>query len=117
MVALERAGIAVERYFAYEIEQNAIEVSRKNYPEIVQCGDVMTADFRQYKGIDLLIGGSPCTNWSCNKNHNAKVKKETKVNDGIGWNIKKFYETIARIISEREQVKVTVQVREKEAAA
>lgn len=32
-------------------------------------------------------------------------------------NIKKFYETIARIISEREQVKVTVQVREKEAAA
>lgn len=46
MVALERAGIAVERYFAYEIEQNAIEVSRKNYPEIVQCGDVMTADFR-----------------------------------------------------------------------
>lgn len=87
MVALERAGIAVERYFAYEIEQNAIEVSRKNYPEIVQCGDVMTADFRQYKGIDLLIGGSPCTNWSCNKNHNAKVKKETKVNDGIGWTL------------------------------
>ena len=32
-------------------------------------------------------------------------------------NIKKFYETIARMISEREQVKVTVQVREKEAAA
>lgn len=32
-------------------------------------------------------------------------------------NIKKFYETIARIISEREQAKVTVQVREKEAAA
>ena len=32
-------------------------------------------------------------------------------------NIKKFYETIARIISEREQVKVTVQVREKEAVS
>ncbi len=32
-------------------------------------------------------------------------------------NIKKFYETIARIISEREQIKVTVKVREKETAA
>lgn len=32
-------------------------------------------------------------------------------------NIKKFYETIARIISEREKVKVTVQVKKKETAA
>lgn len=32
-------------------------------------------------------------------------------------NIKKLYETIARIISEREQVKVTVQVKKKETAA
>jgi len=32
-------------------------------------------------------------------------------------NIKRFFETIARIISEREQVKVTVTVREKGAAA
>lgn len=31
-------------------------------------------------------------------------------------NIKKFFETIARIISEREQVRVTVQVSKKEAA-
>lgn len=32
-------------------------------------------------------------------------------------NIRKFYETIARIISEREQVKVAVKVRRKDAAA
>lgn len=32
-------------------------------------------------------------------------------------NIRKFYETIARIISEREQVKVTVKVKVKDAAA
>lgn len=85
MVALERAGVAVEKYFAYEIEPSAIAVSKKNYPEIMQCGDVVSADFSQYKGIDILIGGSPCTNWSCNKNHNAKVKKETRVNEGMGW--------------------------------
>lgn len=88
MVAFERAEIQVDKYYAYEIEPSAIKVSKKNYPDIVQCGDVTVADFKQYKGsIDIVIGGSPCTNWSCSKNHNAKVKKETKVNEGIGWSL------------------------------
>jgi DNA (cytosine-5)-methyltransferase 3A len=60
MVALERAGIDVERYVAYEIDKYAIQISKKNYPQIERCGDVTTADFTQYKGFDLLIGGSPC---------------------------------------------------------
>lgn len=63
-VALERAGIPVERYVAYEIEPNAIKISRKNYPQIEHCGDVTTADFTQYRGFDLLIGGSPCQSLS-----------------------------------------------------
>ena len=60
MVALERAGIPVERYVAYEIDKYAIQISKKNYPQIEHCGDVTTADFTKYKGFDLLIGGSPC---------------------------------------------------------
>lgn len=64
MVALERAGIQVDRYVAYEIEKNAIQISHKNYPQIEHCGDVNTADFRQYRGFDLLIGGSPCQSLS-----------------------------------------------------
>ena len=64
MVALERAGIPVERYVAYEIEPNAIKISEKNYPMIEHCGDVTTADFTQYQGFDLLIGGSPCQSLS-----------------------------------------------------
>ena len=64
MVALERAGIPVERYVAYEIEPSAIKVSKKNYPEIEHCGDVTTADFTKYQGFDLLIGGSPCQSLS-----------------------------------------------------
>lgn len=67
MVALERAGIPVERYVAYEIEPNAIKISQKNYPQIEQCGDVTTADFTQYQGFDLLIGGSPCQDLSMYK--------------------------------------------------
>ena len=64
MVALERAGIPVERYVAYEIEPNAIKISKKNYPQIEHCGDVTTADFTLYNGFDLLIGGSPCQSLS-----------------------------------------------------
>lgn len=64
MVALERAKIPIERYVAYEIDENAIKISKKNYPQIEHCGDVTTADFTQYKDFDLLIGGSPCQSLS-----------------------------------------------------
>ena len=64
MVSLERAGIPVEEYVAYEINQHAIKISKKNYPQIKQCGDVTKADFTQYKGFDLLIAGSPCQGFS-----------------------------------------------------
>lgn len=64
MVALERAGVPVERYVAYEIEPNAIKISEKNYPQIEHCGDVTKADFTQYKDFDILIGGSPCQSLS-----------------------------------------------------
>lgn len=67
MVALERAGIHVSRYVAYEIDQYAIKASAANYPQIEQCGDVTTADFTQYEGFDLLIGGSPCQDLSLYK--------------------------------------------------
>ena len=71
MVALERAGIPVERYVAYEIEPNAIKISKKNYPQIEHCGDVTKADFTQYEGFDMVIGGSPCQDIS-NMNINGK---------------------------------------------
>ncbi len=65
-LALERAGIPVERYFASEIEPNAIKISQKNYPDIIQLGDICkwktwNIDWGQ---IDLLIGGSPCQGFS-----------------------------------------------------
>ena len=63
-VALERAGIQVEEYVAYEIDKSAIQISKKNYPEIVQRGDVTKADFTEFKGFDLVMGGSPCQGFS-----------------------------------------------------
>ena len=71
MVALERAGIPVEKYVAYEVDKYAIQTSNKNYPQIEHCGDVTVADFTQHKGTDLLIGGSPCQGFSyCGKQLN-----------------------------------------------
>lgn len=63
-VAFDRAGIPVEAYHAYEIDEYAIQASRKNWPDIQHKGDVMTADFSQYRDFDILIGGSPCQSLS-----------------------------------------------------
>lgn len=72
MVALERAGIKVDRYVAYEIEKNAIKVSQRNYPQIEHCGDVTVADFTQYRGFDAVIAGSPCQSFSITTSKNRK---------------------------------------------
>lgn len=63
-VALERAGISASRYVAFEIDQNAINCSNWNYPDIEQRGDVEGVDFTEFKGFDIVMGGSPCTNLS-----------------------------------------------------
>lgn len=64
-VALERAGIEIENYYASEIDKYAIKISEKNHPNIIQIGDVTKIDFLKYTGkIDLLMGGSPCQDLS-----------------------------------------------------
>lgn len=63
-VALDRAGISTEEYRAWEIEPNAIKISRNNWPGVIQMGDVTAADFTRYRGADLLLGGSPCQGFS-----------------------------------------------------
>ena len=82
MVALERANIPVERYVAYEIEEDAIKVSKHNYPQIEHKGDVFAAEYKEGE-FDLLIGGSPCTYWSIAK---TGGKRETTSN-GIGFDL------------------------------
>lgn len=80
-VALERAGIKVDNYFAAEIDKYAIQVTMKNYPNTIQLGDVRNIDYNNYPKIDLVIGGSPCTYWS-----SAKKNRET-TSDGEGFKL------------------------------
>ena len=63
-VALDRAGLPVTSYHAWEIEKHAIQISKNNHPDIEHHGDVTATDFSQYRGCDLLMGGSPCQGFS-----------------------------------------------------
>ena len=80
-LALERAGLPVECYDAFEIDKYAVTVSKRNYPDIVHHGNVFDGDFTKFKGYDLLLGGSPCTYWSI-----AKKGRET-TSDGMGFKL------------------------------
>lgn len=59
-IALNRAGIKYDNYFASEVDKHAIKVTQHNYPDTVQLGDVAQVTAEQLPKIDLLIGGSPC---------------------------------------------------------
>ena len=63
-IALERSGIKVSNYFSSEIDKHAIQVTQDNYPNTVQLGSVVELDTKSLPKIDLLIGGSPCQNFS-----------------------------------------------------
>lgn len=65
-IALERAGIKVDKYYASEIDKPAQAVSRYKYPDIIRLGDVTEWPNWgiDWGSIDLLIGGSPCQGFS-----------------------------------------------------
>jgi len=63
-VALERAGINVNKYYASEIDKYAIQIAQKNYPDTIQLGDITNWESWSLPRIDLVIGGSPCQGFS-----------------------------------------------------
>jgi len=64
MLALDRLGIKVDKYYASEIDKYAMQVSAANYPEIIQVGDITKLDLSTLPKIDLVMGGSPCQGFS-----------------------------------------------------
>ena len=69
-LALDRLGVKVD-YYASEVDKYAIQVSQKNYPDIVQMGSVEDIcryeDMYDWRDTDLLVGGSPCQDLSIAK--------------------------------------------------
>ena len=63
-IALDKLGIKVDNYFASEIKPHAIKVAQDNYPNTKQVGDITKLNGYDLPKIDLLIGGSPCQDFS-----------------------------------------------------
>jgi len=65
-IALEKAGVDVTNYFSSEIKDYAIKVADINYPQDTpnRLGDITKINGKDLPKIDLLIGGSPCQDFS-----------------------------------------------------
>lgn len=65
-IALDKAGLHVDSYYASEIDKHAVKVSKANYPDILHFGDI--ENWRDWPviwaSIDLIIAGSPCQGFS-----------------------------------------------------
>lgn len=92
-IALERAGIPVEHYFASEIKDIAIKVTMENYPDTIQIGDVNKIHYKNgilhtpngdfETDIDLVIFGSPCQTFSVAMKAELRVGLENKKKSGL----------------------------------
>lgn len=89
-IALERLGMPVENYYASEIDKYAIEIAKKNYPNTKHIGSVIDVKGEDLPQIDLLIGGSPCQDFSSLKFERKELQGEKS---------KLFYEYL-RILKE-----------------
>lgn len=87
-IALNKAGIEYENYFASEIDKFAIKVTQHNYPDTKQIGDITKVKGEDLPKIDLIMGGSPCQSFS-------------RAGDGSGFDGKsKLFWEYVRILKE-----------------
>lgn len=80
-LALQRAEIPIDCYYAYEIDKYAIMTVKHNLPFVSQCGDVFEGDFSKYRHeIDLLMGGESmhllehCTGYRQTRNNSKWLR-------------------------------------------
>ena len=88
-IALERAGIKIDTYYASEIADYSIKITQKNYPNTIQIGDMTKlteGDLNKFKGIDLLLSGTPCKSLSI-----ANTKEYEK---GLNGSSKLFFDFV-----------------------
>ena len=88
-IALERAGIKIDTYYASEIIDYSIKITQKNYPNTIQIGDMTKlteGDLNKFKGIDLLLCGTPCKSLSI-----TNIKEYEK---GLNGSSKLFFDFV-----------------------
>jgi len=75
-LALKRSNIKINNYFASEIEKSSILVTKTNFPNTIHIGDIRKIQTNFFPKIDLLIGGSPCQNFSFSGKKNGMITNE-----------------------------------------
>jgi DNA (cytosine-5)-methyltransferase 3A len=79
-IALNRANIPYDNYYASEIKPHAIKCTLDNYPNTIQLGDILNLKGSDLPKIDLFIGGSPCKGISrLNKNQEGLEHSESRL--------------------------------------
>ena len=87
-IALERADIGYDKYFASEIDKYAIKIADKNYPKAINLGDINDFQFWEFiegfswESIDLVMGGSPCQDLSIAKQNREGLEGKRS---GLFW--------------------------------
>lgn len=93
-IALDRAGIKVDQYFAAEIKEIGIKVTKANYPGTIHIGDVNKISYKEgilytengdfdVGHIDLVMFGSPCQTFSIAMRTDLRVGLDDKEKSGL----------------------------------
>lgn len=93
-IAFDRANIPVEVYYAAEIKDIGIKVTKDNYPNTIHIGDINKIGFKdgvlytengEYHcgDIDMVIFGSPCQSFSQAMKTDMRIGLEDKVRSGL----------------------------------
>jgi site-specific DNA-cytosine methylase len=103
-IAFERAGIKVDKYFASEVKPTAIKLTKHHWPNTIHIGDVTKVKYENgvlkteegefETDIDIIIGGSPCQDFSPLKWINWEGGK------GLDGNKSKLFYEYLRVLKE-----------------
>ena len=92
-IALEQEGIKVGKYFAAEIKDIGIKVTKENYPDTIHIGDVNKITYKDgvlhtevgdfETEIDIVMFGSPCQTFSVACKTDKRIGLEDDEKSGL----------------------------------
>lgn len=94
IIALQNLKIPIQEYHTYEILPEAIAVSSYHFPFIIHHGNLFDANWNDYKGFDLVIGGMCCQSLSRVRIEDKTVNNGLLGKSGIIYELKKALEII-----------------------